>query len=334
MFRSIIVPLDGSEFGEYAIPYAISLSRRTGGIVKLVHVHQRDVPMTVRPLPSYELPHVTTALEAADAEARLRTSNRLWGLATRIAEQGVASTADVLTGRVPEAIAAFAQNEDGAIIVMTTHGRSGPRRLWLGSVADAVVRQSRVPVLLVRPTADAPPDPESISLSRILVPVDGSEFARAIVGPLEEFSTIGPVRLTFFQVTPPPDDVDTIIAPVWSRGGKLGAHVEADGSLRELKENLPSNLAPADVKRVIHLYPALAILQEADVGNYDLIAMTTHGRGSARHFLLGSTADMVLRGTEKPVLLFRPPGVERAAASSRMDELVERLVAPESVLSE
>ena len=78
---------------------------------------------------------------------------------------------------VASALAAHARASHAQLVVLTTHGRGGFERAWLGSVADEMSRVSPVPILLVRPEPAKAPG----RFRRILVPLDGSPLAEAIL---------------------------------------------------------------------------------------------------------------------------------------------------------
>ena len=172
MYRSILVPLDGSPVGERAIPIALRVARHAGAQVDLAHVHEAiglggGIPMIDTRLDTEVKNGMRTALE------RLRER-----IATRA---GVTLTASFLEGEIVPELLAHVKAREIDLVVMTTHGRGGVSRVWLGSVADALVRQLRIPVLLgrraavVRGGAKAPP------FRRVLVPLDGSAFAEDVL---------------------------------------------------------------------------------------------------------------------------------------------------------
>jgi nucleotide-binding universal stress UspA family protein len=329
MFRSIIVPLDGSAFGDYALPFGIALARRNGATLKLLHVHLPHVPgESLEAIPHYQYQHIYEAHSAVDADARRAERDHLWELAERLAGDGIPTTAHLLTGRVADEISRFAGDESDGLIVMTTHGLSGFQRIWLGSVADAVVRHSSTPVLLVRPATATQEPTENVDFRRILVPVDGSPFSSAIIGPVASLAGTEQLQVTFFEVAAQQDD--PALSPIWPTGhSKAGTRTEDFRD--QLPRQLPENLVLSDAKRVVDRSPALAILKEAESSEYDLIAMATHGRGGAHHLLLGSTADKVMRGTEKPILLFRPHGVAPRAAAPAGEMVVEEVIVEQVV---
>ena len=151
MFRNILVPLDGSPFGEHALPIAYALARRAGAQVHLVRVHEplaAMVPVMAGWAPGAEMEQWTR--EVAESQ-----SAYVRGVAEQ-APADVRVTPRLLHGMVLDALEVDAQRIGADLVVMTTHGRGGIARAWLGSVADGLVRRLHVPVLLVRPGMDAP----------------------------------------------------------------------------------------------------------------------------------------------------------------------------------
>src|SRR5690606_8777699 len=140
---------------------------------------------------------------------------RVADLADSIAEEGIRATGFVLTGPVAETISDYAARSTDSVIVMSTHGRSGLAKLRLGSVADAVVRRSSTPVLLVRPAANESIPPATIDFSRVLIPVDGSAFSASIVDHVVSMAGTAPTEITFFEATPPPDPAAAAWSPIW-----------------------------------------------------------------------------------------------------------------------
>jgi nucleotide-binding universal stress UspA family protein len=149
--RRIVVPFDGSARAEEALPMARNLARRLGVPVHLVTVI--DVPGTM------VLDIAVAAMTAERLEENLiqlftDAEQDIARACDQLGDTGTEITSDVLHGEpglvIPNA------TQPGDLIVMTTHGRSGPTRWLLGSVAEAVVRRSPVPVLLMRIAADRP----------------------------------------------------------------------------------------------------------------------------------------------------------------------------------
>ena len=128
MFSRILVPFDGRNVSAIALTPALTVARATDASVRLVTVVDGDA---------------TPAIRAA-AETTLQY------VASGLAAKGVAVDTTVRAGAAADEIIAAATEGGADLIAMATHGRSGPARMILGSVADALVRNAHRPVLLVR----------------------------------------------------------------------------------------------------------------------------------------------------------------------------------------
>jgi nucleotide-binding universal stress UspA family protein len=166
MYRKILVPLDGSKLAECALPHAEELARGcdTAEII-LVSVTERvqgykAVAGSVEPfvLLGAGWPQDSTSMQSSPQrlvpEAFGKKEKQAERYLTRIAEKlqsrGVKVHTEVLFWPPAEAIASYAEQNGADIIVMSSHGRSGPSRWAHGSVADKVLRSSRIPVLMIR----------------------------------------------------------------------------------------------------------------------------------------------------------------------------------------
>lgn len=156
MFTKILVPLDGSPLAERALPIAVGLAKLTGGTITLVHaVEASGLPGT----------------DKTDAEVEVVRKGEAYveGVEQRLRSEGVNVRSAVWYGPPVFAITEAARIGGTDVIVMSTHGRGGLGRLVLGSVADAVIRRTRVPVLLVRepeaPLEEPLPGPAAVPRS-------------------------------------------------------------------------------------------------------------------------------------------------------------------------
>lgn len=151
--RRIIVPLDGSELAEAALPYAVVIAQRMNMGITLVRVLHLD---SVAYSEGYNLGDMLGEAEAQmEAEAR----RYLVDVARRLRDEGLEVETETLRGSASSEIAELARRTDHNMIALATHGRSGVSRLLMGSVAEAVVRTSGDPVLVVRPGTVVTPDP-------------------------------------------------------------------------------------------------------------------------------------------------------------------------------
>ncbi|GIX48525.1 MAG: universal stress protein [Candidatus Tectimicrobiota bacterium] len=137
MYTKILVPLDGSEVAEVALPHAVALARTFGAELVLLRVAHAPFSPGRDPL-------------EAERAAVEESEQYLAEAAQRLAAQGVPVRTVVRYGKAAEEILDHAATEGISLIVMATHGRSGVGRWLLGSTAEKVVRATSQPVLLVR----------------------------------------------------------------------------------------------------------------------------------------------------------------------------------------
>ena len=150
MFKHILVPLDGSHLAEAAMPAALELASRFNSKLSLARVTRTpyiasgldgsayvDFGMTLR----------QQEFDEADAYLQMMRRNLL--------QKNYPVEIFIREGdSIAEAILAIAEEQDVDTIVMSTHGRGGMSRLVFGSVADRVLRQATVPVVLIRARED------------------------------------------------------------------------------------------------------------------------------------------------------------------------------------
>ena len=300
MIANVLVPLDGTLLAEHAVPTATSIVRRRHGHLELMLVRQsrhraglEDWPWAVG--------------GAAAGDEYIADQARQWGELSG----GVVGYASV-DGDVATEICRRASETHADLIVMSTHGRTGFARAFGGSVADAVIRRSSVPVLLLRPPLPGQHARRSaLRFQRILVTVDGSGMSEAIFPALVGLAERGVTEILLLRVVEPVRESRSIalgyVAGAMDRDATEAAVSVAELELERTAERLADFLG-CDVfpHVVIDDTAARGIARFAHHYNASLIAMTTHGRGASR-LVLGSVADGVLRDSHLPMLIVRPP---------------------------
>jgi nucleotide-binding universal stress UspA family protein len=308
MFTSILVPLDGSPFAERALPIALALARRTRARIELVHVNDQRVYPSGVPMPDPRL----------DNELRNAVHHALDALAGRLAARNASEIrVTCLEGPVAQALEHYIASSGPDLVVMSTHGEGGLSRLWLGSVADHVVRHSSVPILLVRPGATGAAHDEPL-FRHILVPLDGSAFAERALEHAVTLATPGETAFTLLEVVVP---VSVAPQPYTSTGVAINGE-NIDQRVRDVKtylERLRGELAEngfdVATRVVAHWSIASSVLEYADDHDVDLIALATHGRGGVARLVLGSVADKLVRGAQTPLLIYHPARVEASGSA-------------------
>lgn len=146
MYARILVPLDGSLLAEAILPHVEALAKATGAEVVLLRV----------PLyPLYEITAGSAAyIESLHDTLESEATNYLLDRAEHLRERGLNVSFKLRNGSVPRAILDAVDEVGADLIAMSTHGRGGVARWVMGSVADEVVHEAKIPVLLVRPSAE------------------------------------------------------------------------------------------------------------------------------------------------------------------------------------
>ncbi len=170
MYKRILVPLDGSERAEQALPVAALLARASGGTVMLVRASGRPPLQTPLREPSQAVLERAEATRAQD-EAYLVAASEHQPLA------GIPVEVCALIGSPAEVIVEAAGDTAADLIVICSHGRSGLTRWALGSVAQKVARHATVPVLVLRSGNHAQPLADADHAVRALIGLDGSALA-------------------------------------------------------------------------------------------------------------------------------------------------------------
>jgi nucleotide-binding universal stress UspA family protein len=297
MLQAIVIPVDGSALSERAVPYARALARPKGTRLVLVRsVSPASWNPSSRPRHRAEL-----------QEAR----NELTQLAASIREDQHLPIEEEIAQDDPSwAIIDAVERHHADLIVMSTHGRTGLGRWLCGSVAERVLRSAPVPVMLVPSHVEV--DWSAAEMLRVLVPLDGSVLAEAILRPLAELTSVIPATVTLVRSVDPGSAI------------RLGApealwHYDPVSELQTARQYLEgcADRLPDAVQvttRVAEGPTGAVILGCARDLPAHLIAMATHGRTGLARAVLGSVAQEVLHDTRLPLLLVRP-----ALGSERVD---------------
>ena len=190
MFERILVPLDGSELAEVALPYAGELATRLGSRITLLYVSE----------PPDDRYHMHFFYMRRMAENVGKGAERRVG---KIAKKGIRASWKILTGYPAEQIVKYADEEKISLIVISTHGRTGINRWAIGSVAYKVVKAASQPVLLIKARGARSDMREKDTLDRVLVPLDGSRKSEAVIPYVEELASKLKMEVTFLHAMPP-----------------------------------------------------------------------------------------------------------------------------------
>lgn len=311
MFTKILVPLDRSPLAEQAVGTAAAIARASKASVDLVLAHE--------PFPFNGF--ADAPWNAQETEDQHKYLASIAGELISGAE--VPTTLAVVNGEAVETICKRSWDIEADLIVMTSHGRTGLSRVWIGSVAMGVIKQAAVPVLMLRPVK-TPDDRKAAHhlFTKILVPVDGSEFSGDMLGPAVDLAKCTGATLELLRVVEPVPlitaDMGVPFAyPPMVQDDPATNHLFEEAKLgvaEQAKRLAETEGVKVNATALIAAHVSNAIIDFARGHDVDLIAMTTHGRGVSR-LVFGSVADKVVRSSGLPMLLLRPIGAAEKTES-------------------
>ena len=293
MYRRILIPLDGSPLAEQVLPLAKMFAARFKATVVLFQ--------SVAPI--HETLRVEGEMFQADEQTELgrwRAREYLESIHPDFAAAGITVEREVRVGAPAPSILEVAEQAEIDLIAMTTHGRTGVGRWVYGSVADKVLHGARVPLLLVR-ASEQPVAPQP--LTRILVPLDGSELAERALAPARQLAAEFDAELLLLRVWETPlygvEDPPSVMEALEQAASASAKDYITHGMCQLQAQGVPvrgetKNGAVAE-----------SILEQAQDSATNLIVMSTHGRSGVSRWVMGSVADRVLRASPVPVLLIR-----------------------------
>lgn len=331
MFRRVLVPLDGSRMAERALPIAARIARASGGTIILVRVV--TTPLGQQPTLTPSLP--SGSIQAIVEMGRAEANTYLRKITASSDLQAVATEIEVCVGQAVPMIFSVAYSRDVDLIVLSRHGHRGVTRWGVGSVAEKVVYDTWVPVLVIDGESSTPLGTQHLSgrFCHGLVPLDGSPQAEEAIMPAAHLITAlseaakGVLSLT--QVVRFP-----AMAGEQESQQDEGIPLLKEHILRETQNYLGTIVDRLDkeIAAQLRLSTTWAFLSGEDVAetllkvtepkrtpehegvssDYNLLAMTTYGRVGMRHRIVGSITGRILRTTKLPMLIVQPQEVSNS----------------------
>lgn len=302
MYQKILVPLDGSKVAEAILPWVVWLARGFGARVTL---------LTVAPSrkEAWQPSPRASGLAGAETMERLaiEPTRYLEGIARYLAVRRIEAEPVVAPGDAPQEILSQGREHGCDLIAMSTRGRSGLGRGLLGSVTDAVVRSSDIPVVVVSPKGSPQGQEGGIHLKRVVVPLDGSPLAETVLPHVKEMA-----RRLSLEV----DIIRVVTIPTWPYAGHDSYPVEVTGLEERLEaeaaaylEQVGRGFSDEGIPtrwKVLKGSPGSTILSYAQGSPDNLVAISTHGRTGLGRLVIGSVADLLIRSLGTPVLVVGP----------------------------
>jgi nucleotide-binding universal stress UspA family protein len=293
----ILVPLDGSELAEGAVPYAVALARALGErIVLLTAWEGTESELGV------EFPAMAIEIEQA---ATAHFTQYLDGIKQRIGEKASVETM-IRAGDASEEVLKAADELQARMLVIATHGRSGIGRWFYGSTASHLLRHASVPVVAVGPNALEAKKAE-VTVKHVMVPLDGSDISEKALPVATKLAgafnaRVSLVRAVRWAVQAYPYAMPDTYLPQVDQELEAGA--------KKYLQRIEGGVKGVEVSAfVVRGAVAEGLLEFVDKEAVDLVVMTTHARAGLARAALGSVADRMLQAPA-PVMLIRPETLE------------------------
>jgi nucleotide-binding universal stress UspA family protein len=300
--RRILVGTDFSPESQIALEHALRIARHVRAHVILAHAGTAvDTADAALAPDSAALLQYERIMAEYTAENREHLAELVAGVRTR----GVEASIREVEGFPDTGIAEAADHLDADLVVIGTHGRTGLKRLLLGSVAERVVRLCRRHVMVARPPG---PDGDATGYQRILVPTDFSPRAEMALEIAIELAAPG-AGLELLHAWSLPALTGSLVPGRVSESALEPVRASIEAGAREKGRELMARHARAGLDMeltVVHDQAARAIDQRAATG-HDLIVMGGHGRRGLRRLILGSVAEATVRHAPCSVLVVHEP---------------------------
>jgi nucleotide-binding universal stress UspA family protein len=308
MFRSVLVPLDGSAIAAQAIAYAARIAE-PGAPMTLVAVVEP-------PMEEYFAHGSASRVAEQMAFSREILTRDVDRQAEQLRSQGFPVTTAVPTGDATEAIIQCAHEAHADLIAMTTHGTGGISRWLLGSVTNRVLHASQIPVLIVRARA-ADQRAARDAIDGIIAPLDGSAHGEAAAQAATALAKRLALPLRFVRVV---DDETSLPAPAplydYEAARRLtqmlaNARTRAEAFIEEMVAlACASGIEATGI--VLAGSPATRLIPYCGEHPDALVVIATHGEGGAQPWAFGSVAEKIITAATNPTLVLRTTVPQRA----------------------
>lgn len=296
MFKHILLPLDGSRLAEEAIPFTVELCKKLGSKVTLLHVIEKDAPPVI-----HGQYHLTNEADAGDYLSMI--AKREFGFCNLV--ECHVHTEEV--SQVSRSIVDHSSELAPDLIVLCAHGVGGLRDIVAGSIAQQVIANGKVPVLLIHPEKEQLA--KYAGFKTFLVALDGEEdhdqsleFAGKLAKQLDSAIRLIRVVPTFLTLSGKQAALGTMLPATTSAYLDL-MEEEACEYLQEKLEYWRAKgvKCEAEVQRG---EPAQEVVKSAINSNASVIVLGTHGKSGLNAFWSGSVAPKIVGKTKTPVLLY------------------------------
>jgi nucleotide-binding universal stress UspA family protein len=299
MFEKILLPLDGSELAEAAIPYATNLAEQLEAEICLLHVcppeHQSYV-------------HMHQIYMNSIVDGMRQKMKESWKSSKELKIQS-----EVIVGDPIKVIFDYIKLKGINLVSLTTHGNSGFKPWAMGNVADKIVRGSGFPTLLIRVKEKKDLELRKAVVQNILVPLDNSDASKACLPYALELARKLKSGITLFSMAQTAyaqnlNSAGSGIGINWDAVDKASEKAAAE-YLKKIEEELKTSGVLVNSRSMLGIDAAYEILELEKKGGVDMVVMATRGRSTIARWAFGSVAEKVLREGNLPILLIKEKSI-------------------------
>lgn len=311
--RTVLVPLDGSETGERALPWAKAVADSNAEIV-LMEV--TPVASAVRAFGG----QVIGTAETIQEGYRQMAQQQLDDAVAKWFGSGERVSTVIATGDPGEQILAVAASKGAELIVMSSHGRGAIGRFVSGSVADRVVRHAPVPVMIIGPDGDIDPH---VKIERIIAPIEDTPLSQGALPIASALSKLTGAPVTVINVVVPSSDISAIypgmigtIPPSAFEDATERMTAEAHETVQRAQRRLASDGVSASGE--VYAGNAADSIKTA-LRPGDVIVLSSHARQGLARWVIGSTSLKLIRNGQAPVVVVTRDSIDRPEAAEPSD---------------
>jgi nucleotide-binding universal stress UspA family protein len=296
MFEHIVLPLDGSKLAESVLPHAVTLSKAFNSKLTLLRVvYQEEKANQHRMINPIEW-----QMRKSEADAYLQSVQK------RLKGVDLESEIHVIEGRPAEQIIEFAKREHVELLILSSHGKSGPSAWNINSTVQKVLLRAFMPVMIIRAYQEEPSDLDGVSYKRLFLPMDGSKRSECILPLAESICKLqnSQVFLTHIveepklpRQTPITEEVKTLIEKL------LEINIEeAENYFSKILRQFPKG----NVEIIIESSkdPTVTLHTLIDRKQIDLVLLSAHGYSGENQWPYGKIAlNFIAYGTTPLIII-------------------------------
>lgn len=296
MFSSILVPLDGSPLAEAILPHVSIIAHVGSSEVILLRV----LDQSTQNLATETVDPLDWQIRKAEASAYLEQ------LAAQLVETGLQARAEILEGNAAESIVEYAQLNDIALIMLSSHGQSGLTGWNVSSVVQKVILRARTSIMIVRAYKPMVSETSELRYQRILVPLDGSHRAESVLPRATAVARSQNAQVIIAHVVKQPEMPRR--TPLTNEDLELAERVtdrnraEAEKYLAELKARLDVN---NETRLLVSPSVILTLHDFIEREEIDLVFLSAHGYTGETRWPYGSTVVSFIAYGNTPLLIYQ-----------------------------